>query len=284
MTIKKRIILACSIAALTCFLFSCNTRKASFSTHELVQDMKLYKTPTNLWHSGDLFEHSVWVAQTIVKWFTEKHPFVEGIDESNKKVLVFAGFLHDIGKGGDQVYKYYTKPDHPQDGFNYLIGKKDYIVSKNNTRFDFKTWLKAQGFSDEEYRLITVLAGGHTLFGKNVLKPWRKKEKHPHELFDDFVKNLELLASQACYNNGVVTEQFVRMAVLISAADLYGMNPVKITFPIVCVELPEIQNYVPAPHQKEKIMYDVVNPEEDCLFLRKLFFEYFTEKDPKGFS
>ena len=42
-------------------------------TENLLQTFKEYKTVNNLWHSGDLYEHSIWTANAIAKWWDEQH-------------------------------------------------------------------------------------------------------------------------------------------------------------------------------------------------------------------
>ena len=89
---------------------------------KLIRDMKKYTTTNIDFHSGDLVQHSIWTALYIQWMYKTNHPAVKGIEDM-RSTMIAVGFLHDIGKGGDMVFSYYDKPDHPLKGYEYLKNK-----------------------------------------------------------------------------------------------------------------------------------------------------------------
>lgn len=185
--------------------------------------LRQYKT-TNTWHSGDLYEHSMWVAQVIEQWFDEENKWVDGLTVLDKRVMVIAGYLHDIGKAGDLEYVYYDKPNHPMDGMYYLLGDKVFY-SSSGCAFDFQEWFALNDVSHDDQKIIALLAGAHWDFGGIVLKGLQQG-KNQHTVFNLFLERLQMLAHTVEYNQGRVDERLVRMAMLINAADVKGAQPV----------------------------------------------------------
>jgi len=85
------------------------------------------KVPTQS-HGGDLFQHSQWTALYLENWarsdakYPELHAILNdvlqsklirvAISDDNKTKLTFikfCGFMHDIGKGGDNIYDMYQE-------------------------------------------------------------------------------------------------------------------------------------------------------------------------------
>lgn len=122
--------------------------------YRLVENMKLYKTTNTNFHAGHLYEHCMWTAQVVDDWFEQHaaHPedpsgnWVDGIDESYRKKLVLAAFLHDVGKASNchanytigklgyfdtsgpilDAYPYFNViVSHPQDGFEMVMPEAD---------------------------------------------------------------------------------------------------------------------------------------------------------------
>lgn len=188
----------------------------------LREDMEQYDTTLNSVHQGNVFQHSVWVARGIEEWFGEaKNRWVNRIDHKFKRLLVMAGFLHDIGKCGDGVTRFETKPEHADVGCSYILGEKAYTFqSGESSTTCFKNHLMAHlGFDEEEVKLIAILVGIHPVFGEDILRD--------RKAFDVFIQKLKNLVLKVGYNNGRLSEELVRMAIMISAADVRGFVPIE---------------------------------------------------------
>ncbi len=131
--------------------------------NNLALDFKYYKVQNVDFHSGHLYEHSLWTALVVDRWFREKidgatnkndwengQGWVEGIDESDRQIAVLAAFLHDVGKASNKDIHYelgykdwfdtsfprlksYASygpiGSHPEDGFKILTLKAEYLRS-----------------------------------------------------------------------------------------------------------------------------------------------------------
>lgn len=223
----------------------------------LADDMQQYKTTNTQHHSGDLYEHSVWVAHAIEQWFHDRHFWTEGIDRSLLKALTIAGFLHDIGKGGDLEDRYYQKPNHPEVGFNYLRGAQVYHMHSDGRQFDFDAWFKHECIDDEERALIAVLTGIHWDFGNLIMRDVQKGTYSFAQACTLFLTKLGNLAALAHYNNGHIDLTLVRAAILIGAADIKGASYV----PCPCDEqcsIPDCTAPHPSNNMYREFNYDTV--------------------------
>jgi putative nucleotidyltransferase with HDIG domain len=205
----------------------CAIDQGTLLLNTIIEDMKRYKMlgagSLGHPHAGNLYEHSVWVALTIKQWFEDKNLWCEGLDDADKELVIFAALLHDIGKAGDLIYSYPRKPNHPLDGFEYLLSKKNYKIDDKN-KFDFAQFFKVFNISDENKKIIAVLVGAHYLFGDLLSKnPTNKDSEH----FRWYIKNIEILAEKAelIGKHDKINEKLVRLCVLTSAADVKGMQP-----------------------------------------------------------
>ena len=149
-------------------------------------------------HWGDLFEHSTWVSKAIEKWFVKKDEWCEGL-ENHKRVLIVAGFLHDIGKAGDLEFVFERKPNHPRDGFDYMRGTKEFKVPNSDSPFNFDEYFKQLSVTEEERKIIEILAANHWDLAGYVMIPWetcpeeQRTVSFEEDLFERFLKCLKLL-------------------------------------------------------------------------------------------
>lgn len=199
-----------------------NTLKA------LLENFKQYKTTNAHFHAGNLYEHSLWVAITVNEWFSAKNEWTEGLAEHDKKISLVAALLHDVGKAGDLDFVYYTKPNHPQVGQAYILGKEKFKIDGTKS-FNFDALFKAMHISDNEKRLISILVRAHHDLGEVLKKVSGPKKKtlpddilHPH--LDAYMHKLKAYAGYAGYT-GPIDRRIVRLAMLISAADVKGASP-----------------------------------------------------------
>jgi len=151
---------------------------------DLIKDFEKYKTTNTDFHAGDLIEHSTWAAFYVNDLYTNldmdnplhkvwNQQYVDeaqraGINVDDKKVLILAAFLHDIGKGGDGNTTYYDKPDHEITGATY-IDLNSYRDINSNI-IDLEKMFNDFGLSELEVNIIKVLVGGHWLIGKVIGK------------------------------------------------------------------------------------------------------------------
>lgn len=193
----------------------------------IIEDMKKYKKRHKNVHAGDLYEHSIWVALTIKKWFEDKDSWCEGLEEKDKELAIVAGLLHDIGKAGDLVYLYDSKRHHPQKGFEYLSGKATYKFTGKD-QFDFEHFFKTLNVSDENKKTIAVIAGAHYFFGE--LLENTSIDKHNMQVFigkiDSLAKAVNLINEHEH-----ASEKLIKLCILITAADAKGMQPFAAVFP-----------------------------------------------------
>ena len=271
----------------------------------LLEDMSVYLTTNVGWHQGNLYEHSIWVAKSIEKWFAESHFLVEGItDEKSKKITVIAGLLHDIGKAGNPDRRiFHNKPNHSLDGINYLLCKQPYIMIESGKSFDFQQYFDhiraTYNLDEEDIKKIIFLVGAHYAFGAQILKPihrhdlkYYNKDIHTDEkekiatkmnlLSKNFMQDLKQIAQEVGIKE--VDESSVRLAILIGAADLYGSGEVSADSVII----PGIKN-IPASHffdekHKEHLPKNYTSPYErkevakKGAFARRWILEKFKDK------
>lgn len=252
--------------------------KGDLNYKGFLDNLKLYKTTYQFWHAGDLYEHSVWTAKQVEKWFDEKHFWADGLTENDRPIAVLAAFLHDIGKAGDFAYLYDDKPAHPRAGVEYVLGKRPYLFRpedsppKEQRKFDFKEYFKQLGLSDDDHKLLAVLVGVHWDFGGIVLRgintagaPVDKEKtkedvvcpffldldssvkqhgaKETTDLSCAYLLNLEKLAKETGYNNGIIDKRLLLLSMIIAAADVRASQPVNYR----SETLPELTD-VPATH------------------------------------
>jgi hypothetical protein len=142
-------------------------------------------------HGGDLFQHSQWSALYLTMWYKEqkykalhtllidiiKSDFLNDIlsptEENKFEFIQLCGFMHDIGKGGDQIYDMYKKgkygrtstdADHPGRCKEALLEPKERYAGLLKKTLDE---LLAQ-YADEKKALaiLALCAAVHWNFGK----------------------------------------------------------------------------------------------------------------------
>lgn len=223
----------------------------------LSDDMQSYVTTNRHHHSGDLLDHSIWVADTIVTWFHEQKFWTEGIDATLIRPLAVAGFLHDIGKAGDLETTYEKKEYHPEIGFNYLRGIQQYRMLPDGRPFIFADWFDHNKLNAHEKALVTVLVGIHEDFGLTMMRDVQAGKFTREQAAERYCAKLQQLAQRAHYNSGHLDETLVKCAVLISAADVYGAQYI----PCPCTKkftLPDRPAPHPSDNMYEKYQFDSV--------------------------
>ncbi len=210
----------------------------SMDYKNLFADLKKYKKTRGGAHAGHLYEHMVWVSKAMDKLFEKKSQWVDDFDNQDRRLMVIAAFMHDIGKAGDLKYEYFLKPSHPRDGFEYFIGKKPYLLNGEGDTYNFDAWCKHMNLHSQDKATVAVLIAMHQEFGK-ILSQIKKNPTQTVACFDEFIKLLEGYSYEANYNGGFPDQRIIRMSMAMTRADLEGMFPVD--HPIK--QAPELKDY-----------------------------------------
>ena len=213
----------------TFFITQWNKLRKSSSTFNpnhmgLLDDIKYYKTTNDRWHAGNVYEHSMWLELCIEQWFHKRKFWIQNLNEQDEKVLAMAGILHDIGKAGDGELTFFTKPEHPEVGFNYLQGKSSYITTKNEV-FDFNSYLNNFKFDNKQQAIIAVLVGIHHDFGSKVMSKVLDSQYSKKDIFEEYLNTLKNLAKKTGYPD-IFDRKLVIMSMAITAGDVRAAQPV----------------------------------------------------------
>jgi hypothetical protein len=197
---------------------------------KLVLEYQKYKTTNIDFHQGDLYQHSIWTALFTQKQFDDNSPWVQGILPTDSQMLIMAGFLHDIGKAGDLVYTFYDKQDHPERGYQYLIGEKKfyYLEKQGNPRkiLDIPELLRNVNISRESTLIIAFIIKIHWEFG-NVIRELHDDLSNLSEITERYKnyldKNISIVFSGKIKRTEI-KEKLYRYAILISVCDIMGSS------------------------------------------------------------
>lgn len=220
-------------------------------------------------HQGHLFEHSSWVSILAAYLIDadEFGPFLPK-DITTRDVFLMAGYIHDIGKSGEcsvnAVYKslnvkdpqlsvcnfvkennniigmkYYTIPEHPEKGYEFLKGYKPYKrftlkgvdsemnYEDNTKQLYLQNWeamwqhLEVDSYSK---RLIRIAVGAHWYFGDYIRRVSRT-EINLKDAAKKYVRDVELFYNDEFFK--LDKKAFISVCVfvmIISIADILGSN------------------------------------------------------------
>lgn len=158
-------------------------------------------------HRGDVYHHTIWTVywmEYIIYharhlWFS--WTFTYWKDNKDllavyKNALVVASLLHDIGKGGNINKIGHRYDDHPERGFEMIIGTRKYcrytINGKEFKVVNFDRFLKENNVDTDILKLyVAVSIGMHYDFGLNLV----------HQYIMMINKNK--LSQKTMYNMGV---------------------------------------------------------------------------------
>jgi hypothetical protein len=226
--------------------------------NEINNTMMDYPVRNYNFHTGDdISDHSLWSGLIAKEWFVDHHPWTHGIKNSYKDIAIFACYLHDIGKVGDGDFTSLIEPgwkeNHPEDGFNMLLGKEPFITASidrkevekgaftaengewisatkrakyNKAGLNLHKYLLKKGFTEEEWAILAISVAMHYDFGDLLVLDTKKlgEEKYTAYL-DKFFQKLEIVLSHMT-DKELDVEQTLLICILVSNADLRGSNPV----------------------------------------------------------
>lgn len=189
------------------------TASASNNTlNRLLQDFSRYSTSNTGFHEGNVRQHSIWVSKFISTWFTKGNSFTKELNaERDSNLAILTGLLHDVGKCGDGKTTFTTKPNHPSVGREYILGGKKYATENSN--IDFNILFTELNINDSDKRTIAALVAAHHTLGECL---------NGGSSAEDYLNKLKNCAQQAGLKEDAVDERFIRLATLISAADVKG--------------------------------------------------------------
>ena len=159
-------------------------------------EMMKYKSTNIDFHAGDLWEHIIWtLLNTEDLLFTNPYGF--RLRDDWGRLTAIAAFLHDIGKMGNAISEgyrghlfvqsadkitYFSVPDHPRLGENYMLGLTPFGYYTDNGRgnayYDLSTPLNINNLlrdleiivNSRTKTIVTFLISGHWELGNVVRK------------------------------------------------------------------------------------------------------------------
>lgn len=195
----------------------------------LFDELSKYKKTEAGFHQGHLLEHMVWVAKAMDKLFDEKKEFfstssvwMQHCKEPERRMMVIAAFLHDIGKAGDLKYQFFTKIPHPCDGFEMLMGEKPFLLNADGRTFDMQAYINQLELTEHEFKTVAVLVGMHQELGK-MFQHMKTKDKSWNSLYQKFLDDLQEYVTRSGYNNGVIDERIIWLSAALCRADCEGL-------------------------------------------------------------
>lgn len=194
----------------------------------LMEDFKTYITTNTDFHAGNLYEHSLWVTIAINEWFACHNEWTNGLTGRDREIALIAGLLHDIGKAGDAIHTFYTKPLHMQKGQYYVLGQEPYQLSTGKV-FDFNKLFDQLRLSVQERQEIAIIIASHHEFGGLVRKSNGGLVIGEVDRIG-FTDTIQKYASLAQYAHPIDT-RLLNLIILVSAADVRGSQYVACEHP-----------------------------------------------------
>jgi len=207
----------------------------------LTADLLLYKMNNPTFHAGQLKQHSAWVARAVEKFFLAPtqdvdHKWSFELHADLLPILTLAGYLHDIGKGGDKVYDFTDDTDpaktknHPLAGFEILAANIEHgsYELANGSRLNIRAVLTNQcQLTAQELSLVQLMAGLHYSF-LPIIKSY---QVNPNKIDAGMSVMLDTLQSLLrsddiafSFQNTEDLVDIVRMTMLMGAAAAVGSS------------------------------------------------------------
>ena len=194
---------------------------------KLFEQMKKYETTNTNFHSGNIFEHSIW--SLLFSEHISGRTYPE-IDDRLKKLIIASALIHDIGKMNPEScqlnvsrkkYIYYDIQNHPQIGGNYF--DTGIPVLDDNLR-DTGTKLMPQDIikdilpdaTNDEIDVARNVVMFHWHFGSSILNRFAKKG----EIYDKAIRDyLEI------FNGAKDKPKSILATIIVSIADIEATQP-----------------------------------------------------------
>jgi hypothetical protein len=161
-----------------------NLKDAPVEISLLLDQMALYKSTNVDFHAGNLLEHSIW-SLLFAEQLVLNTPKYGIPDLDIQKKIAATAFIHDIGKmapNNDHVTKrrhecvYFSIPDHPGIGGDYIRGTRPLPILDENMRqigsFKIYDLLGELGFRQEDLPVLAKIIDLHWELG-NYIERWQ---------------------------------------------------------------------------------------------------------------
>jgi len=205
-----------------------NMKDAPVQITQLLDQMTLYKSINVDFHSGNLFEHSIW-SLLFAEQLVLNTPKYGIPDPDIQRKIAAIAFIHDIGKmqpnSGEGVkrshdYIYFSITNHPKIGGDYIRGTRPLPILDKNMKqigtFNINDLLRELGFIKEDTPVIAKIIDLHWELG-NYIQRWQG-----HDDTDTVDAFIDHVGSNESFT-------FFYTLIIVSIADIlasqpYGMN------------------------------------------------------------
>lgn len=178
--------------------------KVSNNISTFIKQLKLYETTNVNFHSGNLYEHSVWCLLNAEEFL--KFPdltLVDDYDFNLKKVIAFSAFIHDIGKmypyntnivkfnSKRKKFVYFAVKRHPTYGMDYINGNQLLpIINEDGVKtedLNIDDLFRDFGIDLNYKVIVSAILGMHWEFG-NSLKKFNQDTNKVDSIADEYIK------------------------------------------------------------------------------------------------
>jgi hypothetical protein len=197
------------------------------NVRELFNQMKKYETTNTNFHSGNIFEHSIWSLLFSEHISGRTTP---PVDERLKKVIIASALIHDIGKMNpascelNDIRKKYIYRDieqHPQIGAKYFDTG---IPILDDNLIDTKRKLMPQDIikdilpdaTPEEIDVVRNAVLFHWHFGSEILSKFAKKNA---------IYESAIIAYVKMFNGAANKLNSIMATIIVSIADIEATQP-----------------------------------------------------------
>ena len=162
-----------------------------------MEQLFLYKTINTGFHSGNLYQHSVWTLLAAENYDRQLAKIIDVSSDSLSKLAVFTAFIHDIGKmvpdrigadgqqevlyaAFDNNFVYYEVKEHPALGATFVMQDEgpeerdeETDISEIKGELHMSELADAMGveWNDEDRRIAACVILLHRMFGSDVIAP-----------------------------------------------------------------------------------------------------------------
>ena len=194
---------------------------------ELFNQMKKYETINTNFHSGNIFEHSIWSLMFSEHLSGRTDP---EMDDRLRKVIIASALIHDIGKMHPasctinetrKKYIYFDVVDHPKIGADYFDTG---IPILDDNLMDTRKKLMPQDIikdilpdvTEEEIDVVKNVVLFHWHFGSNILSKFNEKGSIDSRDVNNYIE---------IFNKSKNKHNSILATIIVSIADIEATQP-----------------------------------------------------------